>query len=98
MATADKPVARGADTSGGDIAPIAVLMTSTSYPADTGDWRGLFIRHLVDALGRRDDVHLRLWAPPGELHPRVASDVRGDEHAWLQGLMAAGGIAHLFRR
>lgn len=101
MAANDTPamLEAGPKTPGRDAAqPIDVLMTSTSYPADIGDWRGLFIRHLVDALGRRDDLQLRLWAPPGERHPRVASEVRGDEHAWLEQLMAAGGIAHLFRR
>jgi hypothetical protein len=44
-----------------------VLMVSTSYPADLGDWRGLFIRHITDALARRDDIRLRLWSPPGEM-------------------------------
>ena len=26
-------------------------MTSTSYPRDAADWRGIFIRHLAAALG-----------------------------------------------
>ncbi len=76
---------------------LGVLMVSTSYPADLRDWRGLFMRHLADALGRRQDLHLRLWAPPGETHPDIEVDVIRDERAWLSGLMAAGGIAHRYR-
>lgn len=53
---------------------LRILMVSTSYPSDLSDWRGLFIRHLVEALSRRTDIDLRLWAPPGNcLRPR---------HAW----------------
>jgi glycosyltransferase involved in cell wall biosynthesis len=74
-----------------------VLMCSTSYPADLGDWKGLFIRHLADALARRADIQLRLWAPPGELHPAIAPAATASETAWLKELMSAGGIAHLLR-
>ncbi|MEQ1439891.1 glycosyltransferase family 4 protein [Fontimonas sp. SYSU GA230001] len=74
-----------------------VLMVSTSYPQDLRDWRGLFIRHLADAVGRREDLRLRLWAPPGETHPSVEVDVLTEERQWLSRLMAAGGIAHLYR-
>lgn len=75
-----------------------VLMTSTSYPTDSGDWRGLFIRHLVGAIGRREDVSLRLWAPPGELPPDVTYAATPEETAWLHELMEAGGISHLMRQ
>ena len=37
----------------GMASPLRVLMVSTTYPRDLSDWRGLFIRHLVDALSRR---------------------------------------------
>lgn len=37
--------------------PIKTLFVATSYPANLQDWRGLFIRHLADALARRDMVH-----------------------------------------
>lgn len=76
---------------------IDTLMASTSYPADLTDWRALFIRHLADAMARRDDVCLRLWSPPGETHPRAYLDLMPDEHRWLENLMAAGGIAHQIR-
>lgn len=72
-------------------------MVSTSYPAHLGDWRGLFIRHLVDAVARRRDVRLRLWAPPGELPANVEPATTAVERRWLAKLMASGGIAHALR-
>jgi glycosyltransferase involved in cell wall biosynthesis len=74
-----------------------VLMTATSYPTDLSDWRGLFIRHLADALGRQSDVALRLWAPPGTLGPGVASALDLGDESWLRQLAQSGGIAHLLR-
>jgi glycosyltransferase involved in cell wall biosynthesis len=74
-----------------------VLMCSTSYPADLGDWKGLFIRHLVDALARRADIKLVLWAPPGEMHRDIRAAPTGEESDWLRNLMKVGGIAHLLR-
>ena len=75
-----------------------VLMVSTSYPADLQDWRGLFMRHLADALGRHPAIDLTLWAPPGETGSGVRLDVTASEREWLGSLMRAGGIAHLVRR
>jgi glycosyltransferase involved in cell wall biosynthesis len=77
--------------------PLNVLMVSTSYPASLKDWRGLFIRHLADALARREDVHLSLWAPPGEVQARVERVCTPAEDAWLANLVSRGGIAHLLR-
>lgn len=77
--------------------PALTLMVSTSYPESLRDWRGLFIRHLADALARRTDVRLRLWAPPGETHAAIETDLKSEERLWLTRLMAAGGIAHLVR-
>lgn len=74
-----------------------ILMTSTSYPTDAGDWRGVFIRHLAAAIGRRTDASLRLWAPPGELPTEVSYAATPEEAAWLRKLMEAGGISHLMR-
>jgi glycosyltransferase involved in cell wall biosynthesis len=79
------------------MAPIAALLVSTSYPADLDDWRGLFIRHLVDALARHRDLQVRLWAPPGEVAAGVQDATRNGERAWLAGLMETGGIAHMLR-
>jgi glycosyltransferase involved in cell wall biosynthesis len=76
---------------------LRVLMVSTSYPQSLRDWRGLFIRHVAEALARRDDLSLRLWAPPGETSLSIEVDLTPSERAWLSRLMAAGGIAHLVR-
>lgn len=74
-----------------------VLMVSTSYPEDMRDWRGLFIRHLSEALARRQDLDLRLWSPPGELPADATYAASPQEARWLRELMAAGGVAHLMR-
>lgn len=76
---------------------INVLMVSTSYPANLSDWRGLFIRHLSDALASREDIRLNLWTPSGENHPSISLSTTSEEAAWLSGLMKNGGIAHLLR-
>lgn len=77
--------------------PLNILMVATSYPANALDWRGLFIRHMVDALARRQDVALSLWSPPGEVPGNVAYVASGRQETWLRELMEAGGIAHLLR-
>ena len=76
---------------------LSSLMVSTSYPVDLGDWRGLFIRHLSDALARRSDLAVRLWAPPGQAHPNILSATSTHESTWLSQLMRDGGIAHILR-
>ncbi|HXE38849.1 MAG TPA: group 1 glycosyl transferase, partial [Azonexus sp.] len=76
---------------------ISTLMVSTSYPTGLEDWRGLFIRHLSDALARRNDLAVRLWAPPGQTHPNIEGAATQQESEWLLKLMQQGGIAHLLR-
>lgn len=75
-----------------------VLLLSTSYPCDGSDWRGVFIRHMVDALARSDDVQLSVWAPPGKLPATVQSATTEVERRWLARLMSSGGISHLIRQ
>lgn len=75
-----------------------VLLLSPSYPKDAADWRGVFIRHLVDALARSGDLHLMVWAPPGELPHTTAFVATPSESAWLAELMSVGGISHLIRQ
>lgn len=77
---------------------LRVLMVSTSYPSTAQDWKGRFIFDMTAALGRRSDVNITLWAPPGELPAGTASVVAGDDGAWLGCLLERGGIAHLLRR
>ncbi|MFK2872295.1 glycosyltransferase family 4 protein [Dyella lipolytica] len=74
-----------------------VLLLSTSYPRDTSDWRGVFMRHLVGALGRAGELKLSVWAPPGELPAAAIPIMTPHENAWLHQLMEAGGVSHLMR-
>lgn len=75
-----------------------ILMTSTSYPLDSGDWRGVFIRNLVAGVARTRGVRLRLWAPPGPTPEGVDRATTPNEDAWLGELMRAGGVSHLMRQ
>lgn len=77
---------------------IQILLVSTSYPRDEADWRGVFIRHMVDAITRSGGVQLSVWAPPGNLPSSVAASATPDEIQWLAQIMAAGGISHLLRQ
>jgi glycosyltransferase involved in cell wall biosynthesis len=72
-------------------------MASTSYPETAQDWRGRFIANLAAGLGRRADIQLSLWAPPGDLPPDVTSIATPEEKNWLQHMSQQGGIAHLLR-
>lgn len=74
-----------------------VLMVSTSYPRDSVDWRGVFMFHIAAALARQDDVELMLWAPPGELPPKVTFATSESQSHWLLRLMEEGGISHQMR-
>jgi glycosyltransferase involved in cell wall biosynthesis len=78
--------------------PLSTLMVSTSYPKNLTDWRGLFIRHLADALSARPDIRLKLWAPPGERASAVEDVSTPAESVWLNNLLESGGIAHLLRQ
>ncbi len=74
------------------------MMVATSYPANVGDWRGLFIRHLANALGRREDLQVQLWAPPGDHGSGVTDASTPAEASWLDRLAQSGGIAHQLRQ
>jgi glycosyltransferase involved in cell wall biosynthesis len=73
-------------------------MTSTSYPENSQDWRGRFIANLAAGLGRRNDLALALWAPPGDLPPAVTDATPADTKSWLREMSHRGGIAHLMRK
>lgn len=74
-----------------------VLLVSTSYPSSLSDWRGIFIRHMADALARRSDIQLGVWAPPGKLPASVTSASTHAEAHWLGQLMSSNGISHIMR-
>nr|WP_199045310.1 glycosyltransferase family 4 protein [Dyella sp. ASV24] len=74
-----------------------ILFLSTSYPSDSRDWRGVFIRHMVAGLARASDVKLLVWAPPGELPNNVEPAALPAESRWLDHLMKANGISHIMR-
>lgn len=78
--------------------PMRVLLTSTSYPADANDWKGLFIQRMIEGLARRPELTLEAWCPPGPLPPGVKSTLEPSEHEWLLRLGAQGGIAQLLRK
>ena len=75
-----------------------ILFTSTSYPADSGDWQGLFISRMLEGLSRRQDLVVEAWCPPGTLPTGVASALLKDDEAWLRQLASRGGLAYLLRK
>lgn len=74
-----------------------VLMVSTSFPETRQDWVGRFIANIAEALARREDVRLALWAPPGEHSGEIEIAALSEEVEWLRQLLRSGGIAHLLR-
>ncbi|MEO7251048.1 MAG: glycosyltransferase family 4 protein, partial [Arenimonas sp.] len=77
---------------------LRLLLVSTSFPRNMEDWRGLFMRHLVDALARSPQIDLSVWAPPGDLPANAAWATTTQESSWLLNLMERGGIAHTMRK
>jgi glycosyltransferase involved in cell wall biosynthesis len=74
-----------------------ILMTSTSYPKNATDWRGVFIKHLVEALAVNSNIKLNLWSPLGEIPTSVNYVNSTQESVWLNSLLEQGGIAHVLR-
>lgn len=72
-------------------------MISTSFPATRQDWPGRFISNMAEALARREDIRLALWAPPGEHSETIKAATSTSDAEWLRALLASGGIAHLLR-
>lgn len=75
-----------------------IFLSATSYPASLSDWKGLFIRHMLESLASRSDLSIELWAPPGDTPEGVRRVTDGADARWLQHLMDRGGIAHLLRK
>jgi len=70
-------------------------MSSTSYPKDATDWRGLFIKNLLEALAEHPELKLSYWGPPGEIPSTVNYSCLPAESVWLSALLERGGIAHV---
>ncbi|MDG4551373.1 MAG: glycosyltransferase family 4 protein [Candidatus Contendobacter sp.] len=85
------------DLANAGLLPVRVLMVSTSFPETRQDWPGRFIANMAEALARREDVHLTLWAPPGEHSRIIVPATSTSEAEWLRQLLRSGGIAHLLR-
>ncbi len=72
-------------------------MISTSFPETRQDWPGRFIANMAEALARREDLQLALWAPPGEQSAIIQRATSPEDAEWLRQLLRSGGIAHLLR-
>jgi glycosyltransferase involved in cell wall biosynthesis len=76
---------------------IRISMISTSYPKNTRDWKGVFIRQIAQELAKLPEIQLSLWCPPGEIASTVKYICSQNEALWLEMLMDQGGIAHAIR-
>lgn len=72
-------------------------MVSTSYPETEADWKGHFIRDMVCAISKKNDISLRLWAPPGPIPETVQYAAIKGEALMLSKIMGMGGMAHILR-
>lgn len=52
---------------------------------------------MVNALARRSDVALAVWAPPGDLPQAVTRASTDSDARWLSGMAKRGGMVHLLR-
>ena len=76
---------------------LKILFVSTSYPSNVKDWKGRFIANIVEAIGRRKEIDLKIWAPPGDIPPYVTNVSTYSEADYLKKMLKTGGIAHIIR-
>lgn len=76
---------------------IKILMVSTSYPTSASDWKGIFIRNIIQALAARGDLDISVWQPAGPIPKNVYTACSPSDQLWLDRLMQIGGIAHALR-
>lgn len=81
----------------GAVKPISVFFSASSFPSNRNDWKSVFIRNLAEALARREDIELNIWAPRGECSGGVNWATTAKDQFLLARLMRLGGIAHLLR-
>lgn len=74
------------------------MMTSTSYPQGAEDWKGVFIRQLLNALAMCPQLDMKYWGPPGDFPENATYLCRSDESIWLSWMLGQGGIAHMMRQ
>ena len=75
-----------------------VLLTSTCYPRQPGDWQGQFIARMLTGLAARDDLSMSAWCPPGPRPANVAEALQDGDATWFSQLAERGGLAHLLRK
>jgi len=78
--------------------PLRATFCGTSYPSSPTDWKGVFLRHLLFALARREGLDLACWLPPGEIPAGARRFGRPDDADFLGRLLRSGGIAQALRR
>jgi glycosyltransferase involved in cell wall biosynthesis len=78
--------------------PTRVLMATTSFPSDAGDWKGRFVYDLAGGLANHREVSLAIWGPPGDLPGGVSTANSQQDSSFLERMSSAGGIAHLLRQ
>ena len=77
---------------------IEVLLTSTSFPRSSTDWQGIFIKKLVDSLGRSTGLDVKLWAPQGPVNqPDAIFTHTNNDLQFLAKMAQKGGIANIVK-
>lgn len=78
--------------------PMSVMITSTSYPEGEEDWKGVFIKQLIDALASFPQIKMQYWGPPGNIHKNVTYLCHVKESIWLRQMLGKGGITHIIKQ
>jgi glycosyltransferase involved in cell wall biosynthesis len=74
-----------------------VYFSATMYPRNASDYRGVFMRYMVDGIARVPGLELTVWSPPGDLPVHVEKAATQAESDWLAALLQRGGISHVMR-
>lgn len=76
---------------------LRVLISATSYPPTEGDWRGISIKKICDALAKNADLELNFCGPQGPMSSNIRYLCSEGERRWLNKIMEQGGFAHIMR-
>lgn len=77
---------------------VKVAFISSSFPADSEDWKSIFIRQMLFALSDEKELRLKYWGPPGDLPRNTEYSCLESEEQWFMWLMDNGGLIHLVRQ